>query len=64
MNNEPGALQFEVPRPRDDDSNVLFFYNDDAALKALWEGPFVARMRAEAKDLIMKLSGTPRSIQG
>jgi quinol monooxygenase YgiN len=66
LNSEPGTLQFEVLRPRDDDSKVLFYevYSDDAAFKAHWEGPFVARVRAEAKDLIIKLSGTPCSIQG
>jgi quinol monooxygenase YgiN len=66
LNNEPGTLQFEVLRPRDDESKVLFYevYSDDAAFRAHWEGPFVARVRAEAMDMIIKLSGTRCSIQG
>ena len=41
--------------PRDDGS-VLFYevYNDDAPFKVHWEGPFVARVRAETKDMIIK----------
>jgi quinol monooxygenase YgiN len=51
-------LQFEVLGPRDDDGRVLFYevYNDDAAFKVHWEGPFVARVRAETKDMIIKLT--------
>ena len=47
----------EVLGPRDDDRRVLFdeVYSDDAAFKVHWEGPFVARVRAETKDMIIKL---------
>jgi quinol monooxygenase YgiN len=65
LKNEPGTLQFEVLRPCDDDSKVLFYevYSDDAAFKAHSEGPVVARLRQEAKDIGIKLSGTLCSIQ-
>ena len=65
LKSESGTLQFEVLRPRDDDSKVLFYevYRDDAAFKAHWDGPFVARVRAETKDMIIKLSGTWCSLQ-
>jgi (4S)-4-hydroxy-5-phosphonooxypentane-2,3-dione isomerase len=65
LKDEPGTLQFEVLLPRDDDGRVLFYevYSDDAAFKAHWEGPFVARIRAEAKGMIVKLSGTRCSLQ-
>ena len=52
-------------RPRDNDSKVLFYevYSDDAAFKVHWEGPFVARVRGETKDMIINLSGTRCSLQ-
>ena len=65
LKSESGTLQFEVLRPRDDDSKVLFYevYSDDAAFKVHWEGPFVARVRGETKDMIINLSGTRCSLQ-
>jgi quinol monooxygenase YgiN len=65
LKSESGTLQIEVLRPRDDDSRVLFYevYSDDAAFKVHWEGPFVARVQAETKDMIIKLSGTRCSLQ-
>jgi (4S)-4-hydroxy-5-phosphonooxypentane-2,3-dione isomerase len=65
LKNEPGTLQLEVLRPRDDDSKVLFYevYSGDAAFKAHSEGPSVDRLLAEAKDVGIKLSVTLCSIQ-
>ena len=65
LKSESGTLQFEVPGPRDDDGRVLLYevYSDDAASKVHWEEPFVARVRAETKDMIIKLSGTRCSLQ-
>jgi (4S)-4-hydroxy-5-phosphonooxypentane-2,3-dione isomerase len=65
LKSESGTLQFEVLTPYDDDSKVLFYevYSDDAAFKVHWEGPFVARVRAETKGMIIKLSGTRCSLQ-
>jgi quinol monooxygenase YgiN len=58
LKEEPGTVQFEVLRPRDNSSAVLFYevYTDDEAFKAHWEGPSITRFRAEAKGLIVKLS--------
>jgi (4S)-4-hydroxy-5-phosphonooxypentane-2,3-dione isomerase len=60
LRDEPGTLQFEVLRPRDNRATVLFYevYTDDAAFKAHWEGLSITRFRAEAKDMIVKLSAT------
>jgi autoinducer 2-degrading protein len=65
LKSESGTLQFEVLRQRDDDSKILFYevYSDEAAFQVHWEGPFVARVRAETKDMIIKLSGTRCSLQ-
>ena len=65
LKSESGTLQFEALGPRDDDGRVLFYevYSDDAAFKVHWEEPFVARVRAETKDMIIKLSGTRCSLQ-
>ena len=65
LQNEAGTLQFEVLRPHEDADKVLFYevYSDAAAFKAHWEGPLVARVRAETKDMILTLKGTQCSIQ-
>ena len=66
LEEEPGTLQFEVLRPRDDDAKIMFYevYRDDAAFEAHWNGPLVARIRAETKGMITELSGTPCRLQG
>jgi quinol monooxygenase YgiN len=60
LRQEPGTLQFEVLRPHDDDGKVLFYevYTDATAFKDHWEGPLVARVRAETHGMIVKLTGT------
>lgn len=60
LEQEPGTLQFEVLRPRDDETKILLYevYRDDDAFQAHWNGPLVARSRRETKDLIAKLAGT------
>jgi (4S)-4-hydroxy-5-phosphonooxypentane-2,3-dione isomerase len=65
LKSESGTLQSEVLGPRDDDGRVLSYevYSDDAAFKVHWERPFVAQVRAETKDVIIKLSGTRCSLQ-
>ncbi len=65
LRDEPGTLQFDVLRPRDEENKVLLYevYADDAAFKAHWEGASVARVREEAKDLIVKLVGTWCTLQ-
>ncbi len=58
-------MQFEVLKPLDEEGKVLFYevYSDEAAFKAHWDGPFVERVRAETKDMIVALSGTRCIIQ-
>jgi quinol monooxygenase YgiN len=57
---EPGTLQFEIPRPKDDDSKVLIYevYKGEPAFKAHWNGPLVALVRKETEGMIGKISGT------
>ena len=65
LRDEPGTLQFEVLRPRDDDTKVLFYevYADDAAFLAHWNGPLVALCRIETDGLVGKISGTSCILQ-
>jgi quinol monooxygenase YgiN len=65
LRREPGTLQFEVLRPRDDDGKILFYevYTDAAAFKVHWEGALVARVRAETEGMIVKLTGTSCNLQ-
>jgi (4S)-4-hydroxy-5-phosphonooxypentane-2,3-dione isomerase len=61
LRDEPGTLQFEVLRPRDGDDNRLMLmevYEDEAAFDAHWNAPSRAQHRAEAGDMILKVSGT------
>jgi quinol monooxygenase YgiN len=59
LRDEPGTLQFEVLRARDDDTRVMLFevYADEAAFQAHRNGASVARHRAEAGDMLLKVSG-------
>jgi (4S)-4-hydroxy-5-phosphonooxypentane-2,3-dione isomerase len=65
LKDEPGTLHFEVLRPRDDDTRVLFYevYADDAAFLTHWNGPLVAQCRKETKGLVGKISGTRCTLQ-
>ncbi len=65
LENEPGTLQFEVLRPSDDENKVMFYevYSDVSAFKTHWDGPFVARVRAETKDMIINMVGTRCTVQ-
>lgn len=59
LQNEPGTLQFEGLRPSDEQNKLLFYevYSDEAAFNTHGDGPFVARVRAETKDMIIELVG-------
>ncbi len=65
LEEEPGTVQFEVLRPRHEDSTIMLHevYSDDAAFESHWSGPLVARSRAETKGLITKLLGTRCDLQ-
>ena len=60
LKDEPGTLQFEVFRPRDDDAKIMLYelYRDDAAFDAHWNGPSMARVREEVAGMGIKMSGT------
>jgi quinol monooxygenase YgiN len=60
LKDEPGTVRFEVLRPRNDEHQVMLYevYTDDAAFQVHWNGPHVARMRAETTGMVAKLSGT------
>ena len=59
LRDEPGTLAFEVLRPRDDDSKVMLYelYASDAAFDAHWNEASIKRIREEAGDIIVKVSG-------
>ena len=59
LKDEPGTLQFELMRPRDDGSKVMLYevYRDDAAFDAHRNGPSMKRIREEAAGIIVKVSG-------
>ena len=60
LRDEPGTLQFEVLRPRGDDTKVLLYevYQDEAAFNAHWNGPSRARQGQEAAGMTVNISGT------
>jgi (4S)-4-hydroxy-5-phosphonooxypentane-2,3-dione isomerase len=60
LKDEPGTLQFEVLRPRDDQTKIMLYevYRDEAAFDAHWSGPSIKRLRDEAETMIVKISGT------
>lgn len=59
LKDEPGTLRFDVLRPRAEGNSVLLYevYADDAAFQVHWNGPHVARMRAETSGMVAKLIG-------
>ena len=59
LKEEPGTLQFDVLRPSNADNSVLLYevYADDAAFQVHWNGPHVARMRAETAGMVANLTG-------
>jgi quinol monooxygenase YgiN len=59
LKDEPGTVRFDVLRPRNDEHQVMLYevYTDDAAFQVHWNGPHLARMRAETTGMVAKLSG-------
>ena len=57
LKDEPGALEFEVLLPKDDDAKVLSYemYQDDAAFEVHRHGPSLARWREETAGMVAKL---------
>ena len=64
LKDEAGTLRFDVLRPRSEESNVLLYevYADDAAFHIHWNGPHVARMRAETTGMVSKLTAVRCSL--
>jgi quinol monooxygenase YgiN len=64
LKDEPGTLRFDVLRPRKEENNVMLceVYVDESAFQVHWNGPHVARMRAETTGMVKKLTGTPCSL--
>lgn len=64
LKDEPGTLRFDVLRPRKEENNVLLceVYVDESAFQVHWNGPHVARMRAETTGMVTKLTGIPCSL--
>lgn len=59
LQDEPGTLRFDVLRPRSEGNTVMLYevYEDEAAFQVHWNGPSVARVRAETAGLVTKLTG-------
>jgi (4S)-4-hydroxy-5-phosphonooxypentane-2,3-dione isomerase len=66
LNDEPGTLRFDVLRPGNEEDKVMLYevYEDDAAFQIHWNGPSVARMRAETTGMVVKLTGIRCSLLG
>ena len=66
LKDEPGTLRFDVLRPRNEENTVMLYevYEDEAAFQVHWNGPSVARMRAETTGMVAKLTGTRCSLLG
>ena len=60
LHDEPGTLAFEVLVPNDDEAKLLLYelYKDAAAFDDHWNGASLARVRAEAAGMIVKITGT------
>ncbi len=60
LKEEPGTLAFEVLRPEEDDDILLIYqvYRDEAAFDIHWNGPSVERVRQEAGDMAVQITGT------
>lgn len=66
LKDEPGTLRFDVLRPGNEENKVMLYevYEDDAAFQVHWNGPSVARMRAETPEMVTKLAGIRCSLLG
>jgi quinol monooxygenase YgiN len=59
VKDEPGALQFELLLPQDDDTKILSFemYRDAAAFEVHLNAPSLAQLRKEIAEMVIKLHG-------
>lgn len=66
LKDEPGTLRFDVLRPRNDENTIMLYevYEDDAAFQVHWNGPSVARMRADTTGMVAKPTGIRCALLG
>jgi quinol monooxygenase YgiN len=66
LKDEPGTLRFDVLRPRNEENRIMLYevYEDDAAFQVHWNGPSVARMRADTAGMVAKLTGIRCALLG
>lgn len=66
LKDEPGTLRFDVLRPRNEENTIMLYevYEDDAAFQVHWNGPSVARMRADTTGMVAKLTGIRCALLG
>jgi quinol monooxygenase YgiN len=59
LKDEPGALQFDVLLPKDDDTIVRTYemYRDAAAFEAHLNGPSLAQLRKDIAGVVVTLRG-------
>lgn len=59
LTDEPGTLRFDILLPMNEPNTVMAYeeYADEKAFQIHWNGPHIARIRAETKQMIKKLSG-------
>ena len=64
LRDEPGTLQFDILQPHNEPNKVMAYevYVNEAAFQTHWNGPHIARIRAEAKDTLTKLTGIRCSV--
>ena len=60
LRDEPGTLEFELFRPREDSSAILVYelYQDDAAFETHRNAASMARFRAEGAEMNIKITAT------
>jgi (4S)-4-hydroxy-5-phosphonooxypentane-2,3-dione isomerase len=58
LDGEPGTLRFDVLRPKEAPQRLHLYevYEDEAAFQAHWNGPLIARVRAEMEGMLLALS--------
>lgn len=66
LKDEPGTLRFDVLRPRNEENRIMLYevYEDDAAFQVHWNGPSVARMRADTTGMVAKRTGIRCALLG
>jgi quinol monooxygenase YgiN len=66
LRDEPGTLQFDVLRVPGDDTRVMLYelYVDEAAFQVHRSGASVRQHRADAGEMLLKVSGIRHMVVG